>query len=867
MKYVYLLLLTFIFSTTTLAQFQVFSDNMETVVSTWIAYEDTSPNYWIANTCAGNGPSEPGTKSFYITSGGSETGCVANGSIAYAFANSDNGSSKSALIAHEINASCYTNLAISFNYRIFTDQTNDYAQLVFSLDNGITWEEIMMLNTSLNWTTISQSLPVNLNNQSFLLGFRFVYNEATVSGNPIAFDNLLVTGDDVEAPVVVCPTTFNLIVNNTCSAEVEDYRNFVSITDNCNGTFNSVQIPASGTTIDPLNTQIEIQVFDLAGNVGSCTFNVTLVDTIKPIMTCIEELNVDIDGSCSYEIPDLIPSITNIFDNCTTASDLIFSQTPAIASIGQGITNVYLTVTDEAGNSRECAVRLLPNDIEAPTITCPPMQAVNNGSACATILQNYTGLAVVSDNCILVDVLQTPAPGTVLTSGFHSLTLTAQDEMGNQASCMFQVLIEESVAPQILFCPNDVTTCNPLVSYTTPVASDNCAVTVTQTDATGFSSGQSFPVGTTNLIYTASDPSGNTATCTFSVTVIPMPSPAIIEESIVSLCETSNYNLDANDIANGVGTWTQIQGTGTIANPLVAQTNVTDLGYGLNTFVWSVASGTCGVNRDTIYITNYETPTIATTQTDSSFACAVETSMLLGSFPAVGSGLWTSTGSATVVSPTNHNTQATDFEPGWNDFVYTISNGTCPSSSATISVYANYPAKIITSDTSICFKSGNFPIVGIEPLAGQNSVWYFIQGQGEINDPFSSNTFAYDFKNGNSKIVYRFSHPICGFSYDTIAVNIISCESEELVIPTIFTPNNDGKNDSFVILNLQDYYPECNVTIVNRWGSIVYESTGYENPWDGTFNGEALPFGTYFYRINLNDEEKKSYSGSISIIR
>jgi gliding motility-associated-like protein len=867
MRYYYLLLLSLIFSSSAFSQFQLFSDNMETVVSSWQAFEDISPNYWIANTCAGNGPSQPGINSFYITSGGSEAGCVANGAIAYAFANSDNGVSKSALIAHEINANCYTNLAISFNYRIFTDQANDYAQLVYSLDNGTTWEEIVLLNTSLNWTSFSQSLPADLNNQTFLIGFRFVYNELNVSGNPIAFDNLSITGDDVVPPVVTCPTTINLYVDQICSAEVGDYTNTVSITDNCGGTFSSTQNPPSGTPVFESNTSIEIQVFDLAGNMGSCTFNVTLIDSMKPLLTCVGQLNVDIDGTCSYEIPNLVSAITSVYDNCTAMNDLIYSQNPMIGAVGQGVTDVILSIEDEAGNSRVCTVRLLPNDIIPPTIVCPPLQEVNNGSACATLLQDYTGLAVVSDNCILVDVLQTPAPGTVLTSGFHSLTLTAQDEMGNQAECMFQVFIEESVAPQILFCPNDVTTCNPVVSYTTPVASDNCAVTVTQTDDTGFSSGQSFPVGTTTLIYTASDPSGNTATCTFNVTVIPMPSPAIIDESFVSLCETSSYNLNANDIVTGVGTWTQIQGTGTITNPSAAQTSVTDLGYGLNTFVWSVASGTCGVNRDTLRITHYQAPTIATTQTDSSFACAVSTSMLLGSFPAVGTGVWTSTGSATIVSPTNHNTQATNFEPGWNDFVYTISNGICPSSSATISVYANYPAKIITNDTSICFKSGNFPITGIEPLAGQSSTWYFIQGQGEIDDPFSSNTFAYDIKNGNSKIVYRFSHPVCGFSYDTIAVSIISCESEDLVIPTIFTPNNDGKNDSFVILNLQDYYPECNVTIVNRWGSIVYESVGYENPWDGTFNGEALPFGTYFYRINLNDEQKKSYSGSISIIR
>jgi gliding motility-associated-like protein len=57
------------------------------------------------------------------------------------------------------------------------------------------------------------------------------------------------------------------------------------------------------------------------------------------------------------------------------------------------------------------------------------------------------------------------------------------------------------------------------------------------------------------------------------------------------------------------------------------------------------------------------------------------------------------------------------------------------------------------------------------------------------------------------------------------------------------------------------------VVIFNRWGSIVYESIGYVEPWDGTFNGEDLPMGTYFYKIELNDPESTVYSGPISIIR
>jgi gliding motility-associated-like protein len=54
---------------------------------------------------------------------------------------------------------------------------------------------------------------------------------------------------------------------------------------------------------------------------------------------------------------------------------------------------------------------------------------------------------------------------------------------------------------------------------------------------------------------------------------------------------------------------------------------------------------------------------------------------------------------------------------------------------------------------------------------------------------------------------------------------------------------------------------------VNRWGNVVFESIGYANPWDGTFKGEPLPLGTYFYSIVSPKDAFEKLTGSISIIR
>jgi len=122
---------------------------------------------------------------------------------------------------------------------------------------------------------------------------------------------------------------------------------------------------------------------------------------------------------------------------------------------------------------------------------------------------------------------------------------------------------------------------------------------------------------------------------------------------------------------------------------------------------------------------------------------------------------------------------------------------------------------------------------------------------------------------GANEIVLSQNHPFCGMSRDTLKVLVELCEVYNPRIPTVFTPNNDGKNDLFILEDLAVLYPDCEVTIVNRWGNIVYESSGYIDPWDGTLRneGEPVPLGTYFYRIDLNDGSNDLITGSISVVR
>ena len=94
----------------------------------------------------------------------------------------------------------------------------------------------------------------------------------------------------------------------------------------------------------------------------------------------------------------------------------------------------------------------------------------------------------------------------------------------------------------------------------------------------------------------------------------------------------------------------------------------------------------------------------------------------------------------------------------------------------------------------------------------------------------------------------------------------------EITFPTAFTPFPvDGVNDDWEIDGLDLAYPDNQVFIYNRWGNIIFTSDkGNYNQrrWDGTYNGELLPVGSYYFIIEYNNEDpdNNSETGTVSII-
>ncbi|MCP4442229.1 MAG: gliding motility-associated C-terminal domain-containing protein [Aureispira sp.] len=121
-----------------------------------------------------------------------------------------------------------------------------------------------------------------------------------------------------------------------------------------------------------------------------------------------------------------------------------------------------------------------------------------------------------------------------------------------------------------------------------------------------------------------------------------------------------------------------------------------------------------------------------------------------------------------------------------------------------------------------------------------------------IASPLETTTFIVNIENIEGCIVV-----------DTVLVEVEPVT--EVLVPNVLTPNNDGKNDTWYIKNI-DLFDTRSVKIVNRWGDIVFEAKVYQNNFNGEFAGGKLPAGTYYYILDLG-EDLGIHKGPVTIIR
>jgi gliding motility-associated-like protein len=264
---------------------------------------------------------------------------------------------------------------------------------------------------------------------------------------------------------------------------------------------------------------------------------------------------------------------------------------------------------------------------------------------------------------------------------------------------------------------------------------------------------------------------------------------------------------------------------------------------------------------DSVSLSVLSTDTVIASAGLDSVFCDLDSLLLDGSSSFTNSGLlsysWISISSGDTIG--TDSIEIVNPDPGTLNFILTVSNqnGCVDSDSVQYEIHP-LPMADAGLDTSII--PGQSVVIGGNPTGPINSIFYWTPSIG-LNDslvanPVTSATVA-------TQYVVTVTDENGCISRDTMDLRI----KPEIFIPNGISPNSDGKNDFWVINNL-DRFPDNEVEIYNRWGELLYYKKNYDNKWDGTYNGKPLPIGTYYYVIKLNDPKfEEAYTGPLTLFK
>ncbi|MFT4740387.1 MAG: gliding motility-associated-like protein [Marivirga sp.] len=358
--------------------------------------------------------------------------------------------------------------------------------------------------------------------------------------------------NDITAPVFdACPTNMTVSTGSSCTAVVN--WTLPTVSDNCDVSVALSSNFASGAVFALGETTVTYTATDAAGNAAICSFLVTVLDETAPVLSsCPTTINVIANSNCEATVNWTAPTAV---DNCDSGSEVTLSQNRASGStFTLGVTEVRYVATDAAGNSSICTFEVIVSDDSAPIISNCPANISLVGDANCGAIANWTQ-PIISDNCDSTPtVTQSHTSGNRFPLGETLVSYVIEDDFGNESRCEFTVTVIDQIAPSVVNCPSNINlsvganACAVNASWNLPSFSDNCnsAILVKSTH----SPGDEFTIGTTTVIYTAEDQSGNVTNCSFDVTVNDGVAP------VFNSCP-GNINLTANESCQAIAVWNQ----------------------------------------------------------------------------------------------------------------------------------------------------------------------------------------------------------------------------------------------------------------------------------------------------------------------
>ena len=516
-----------------------------------------------------------------------------------------------------------------------------------------------------------------------------------------------------------------------------------------------------------------------------------------------------------------------------------------------GTTTVTWTVTDNAGNTATATQLVTIVDTTNPTIIAPVAMTVNANTNCQAVIANL-GNAIATDNCTTVTVSNN-AP-VAFPIGTTTVIWTATDAAGNTATATQIITVVDVNAP-VIVAPapinviTDASNCFASnVSLGIPVVTDNCSVGSVTNNAPA-----NYPIGTTNVTWTATDIYGNIATAVQTVVVTDIIAPIAITQNVtVTLNNQGVAVVTANQINNG-----SIDNCSAVTLT-VAPSSFTCSQIGINQVVLTVTDTSGNATTATAQVT------VVDTQAPTALVNNVTVSLNangIGTLDAtqVNNGSFDNCG---VVNSSISQTTFDCSDLGNNVIVYTVTDASGNSTSANVNVLVvDTIAPIIVTQNITLDVTFEEPVTITPEQVSLGST----DNCGISYMSLSKDTFGCsDFGVNTVELTVVDASGNESTAEFTVTVNRCTVRVSEAI-----TPNGDGINDTWVIHNI-DQFSNNRVRVFNRWGDKVFESKGYLNTWDGTYKNrtQKLPDGaSYYYQIDLEDDGKIDQDGWIYISR
>jgi gliding motility-associated-like protein len=640
-------------------------------------------------------------------------------------------------------------------------------------------------------------------------------------------------------------------VNPICDGEVLNALPLIS-----NNSINGTWLPALDNTTTTTYT--------FTPDAGECALDNTLQIVVNPIIT--PTFNA-VAAICNGDVLAALPlSSTNNIDG---------TWSPALDNT---LTTTY-TFTPDAG---QCAVTsdltIDVVDYQTPVITC-------GTSTVSSVTFDWTALVGASDYDIS-----------------YSINNGAAINGGNQAGVSFTLnglnpddVVDLTLTTNGTDCYNigtatcTASTCNSPIITAQPTSQTDCEgnqvnFTVSATGATAFQWQVSNNNGTTffNVIDFPGNISGATTnalsitdntgldgliyqvvisevdntcpTISNQVSLTVNPIPVINATNNGPLCEDANLNLNVNNVAGAVFSWT---GPNYASG---AQNNVIPLALIANSGDYTVtatANG-CSASSTTTVTVSGETPINIVA---AGPFCETDIPVVL--VADVPGGIWTGSGIIDDAAGVFDPSQATI---GANDITYTLLTGCGGQNTTTITVNAQANASFLLENNIL------------DPINPQAEIINLSQNAVTYEWTFGDNTTSTDVEP-----IHLYSQEPRNYTINLIATSIDGCSDTTSIIVTVpetlifyvpnsFTPNGDELNNTFLPIFTSGFDPfDYRLSIYNRWGELIFESLDHTVGWDGTFKNLGISEqGTYTFKIEFalkSTGDKETSVGSFSLFR